>query len=112
MFTQSTHAHLSAQIRPTSSSVPIQGARPPRRRISRRPPATPQKKMRLSRRKNAASRQQERETAAKCPAKGGVTTRCQKISNYRSEFIYDHAVKLRCCIKIGKSQKIILFRTL
>ena len=25
---------------------------------------------------------------------------------------YDHSVKLRCCIKIGKSQKIILFRTL
>ena len=25
---------------------------------------------------------------------------------------YDHAVKLRCCIKIGKSQMIILFRTL
>ena len=25
---------------------------------------------------------------------------------------YDHAVKLWCCIKIGKSQEIILFRTL
>ena len=24
---------------------------------------------------------------------------------------YDHAVKLQCCIKIGKSEKIILFRT-
>ena len=25
---------------------------------------------------------------------------------------YDHAVKLQCCIKIGKSEKIILFGTL
>jgi len=25
---------------------------------------------------------------------------------------YDHAVKLRCCMKMGKRQKIILFRTL
>jgi len=25
---------------------------------------------------------------------------------------YDHAVKLQCCIKIGKSEKIILFVTL
>ena len=25
---------------------------------------------------------------------------------------YDHAVKLLCCIKIGKGQKIIVFRTL
>ena len=25
---------------------------------------------------------------------------------------YDHAVKLQCCIKIGKSEKIVLFGTL
>src|SRR6218665_1532087 len=77
--------------------------RPPSRRISRRPPAGKKcglaagkisasrqlgrKKCGLAAEKNAASRQQERQNAAKCQAKGGVTTRCQKIRNYRSEFI-------------------------
>jgi len=64
-----------------------------------------EKKMRLSHRKNAASRQQERKNAAKCPAMSNKLEITVQSS-------YNHAVKLRCCIKIGKSQKTILFRTL
>src|SRR6218665_4033269 len=103
MFTQSTHSHLSAQIRPTSSSVPIQGARPPRRRISRRPPATPGKMwLAVSRSGKLPQNVRLKVVLPRDVKKLAITVQSS----------YDHAVKLRCCIKIGKSQKIIFFRPL
>src|SRR6218665_2987910 len=111
MFTQSTHSHLSAQIRPTSISVPIQGARPPRRRISRRPPATPRKKCGLAAGKMwlAVSRSGKLPQNVRLKV---VLPRDVKKLAITVQSLYDHAVKLRCCIKIGKSQKIIFFRPL
>jgi len=46
-------------------------------------------------------------------AKGGFTTLFynEKLA-MTVQNSYDHAVKLQCCTKIGKSEKIILFRTL
>src|SRR6218665_560756 len=76
-------------------------SRPPSRRISRRP-----EKIRLSRRKKAASRQQDRK---KMPQNVRLTVALPR-DVYKKLAItvqssYDHAVKLQCCIKIGNTSR-------
>src|SRR6218665_129283 len=70
----------------------------------------------LSRRKNAASRQPGRKKYAAMPPpnirlKAALPRDFNEKLTITVQSSYDHAVSLQCCTKIGKSEKIILFRT-
>src|SRR6218665_3941206 len=83
--------------------------RSPSRRISRRP----KKNCGLAAGKIAASRQPGRKiNAAKPPPKIRLKAALPRDVNEKLAIIvycsYEHAVKLQCCTKIGKSEKIIL----
>src|SRR6218665_2653086 len=72
-----------------------------------------QKTPRLSRQKIAASRQPGRKiNAAKPPLNIRLKAALSRNVNEKLAFTvhssYDHAVKLQCCTKIGKSEKIFL----
>src|SRR6218665_860914 len=84
-------------------------SRPPSRRISRRPG----KKCGLASGKIAARRQQDRKKCRKnVRLKVTLPRDVRKNLAITVQSSYNNAVKLQCCIKIGKSEKIILFRTL
>src|SRR6218665_1512152 len=90
-------------------------SRPPSRQISRRPPA--RKKCGLASGKIAASRQPGRKiNGAKPPQNIQLKAVLPRDDNEKLKInvqsLYDCSVKLHCCIKIGKSEMIILFRTL
>src|SRR6218665_3821800 len=91
----------------------VLGTRPPSRRISR----WPEKKCGLAAGKIAASRQPSRKKyAAKPPPKVRLKAALPRNVNEKLAITvqssYDHVVNLQCCTKIGRSVKIILFRTL
>ena len=73
-------------------------------------------KMRLSRRKIVASRQPGRKMNAAKPLpnvrlKAALPRNVNEKLAINIQSSYDHAIKLQCCTKIGKSEKIMLFRT-